>query len=90
MGKKIKVVKAVRTCDSCPAQWSAWDKKGFYIYARYRYGYLSIKQNGIEIFGKDIGGGLDGSMSFAELKQHTKKTIKWPDEEILQWEQENQ
>lgn len=34
----ITIVKAVKTCSSCPAQWDAWTDTGQYLYLRYRFG----------------------------------------------------
>ena len=35
---EVIIVKAVRTCISCPSQWDAWDLDGNYWYLRYRSG----------------------------------------------------
>jgi len=77
----IKITKAVQTCMACPAQWDAWTEDDEYVYVRYRWGGLTIDYgvHGESIFEKSVGGGMDGVMSFDELKRHTRGVIEWPD-----------
>jgi len=83
----MKVIEIRQTCGACPSQWEGKLSDGRYVYVRYRYGYLSISVGGPtvadavrgeEVFGQDIGDGLDGFMSYEELKQHTQGKIEWP------------
>lgn len=79
-----------RTCRWCPSQWEGITVDSRPIYARYRHGYLSVKigrrgssiddavKNGKRIVGEVIGDDLDGVLSYAELKRHTKRLIMWP------------
>ena len=60
------------------------------IYARYRHGYLSVRvgrvgqtieqavRSGREIVGLAIGDGLDGFMTYQDLRRHTRGIIAWP------------
>ena len=60
------------TCSACPSQWEGRLEDGRFLYARYRWGYLSvtvadtldlaIRGDGEILASKDIGGGLDGVM----------------------------
>lgn len=34
---EVILIKIVRTCGACPAQWDAWDLDGNYWYLRYRH-----------------------------------------------------
>ena len=75
----MKKAKFIQTCGGCPSQWEGYTEENEPVYIRYRYGYLSISigkvnQNieeiyGDESFGWQIGDGLDGVLSFEELKQ---------------------
>jgi len=85
---KIKKIK--QTCSACPSQWEAETVDGYQIYIRYRWGYLSVRISnepsndisagvlGNEIFGKQIGGRLDGVMSYEELKEKTAEVVRYP------------
>lgn len=57
----------VKTCDSCPAQWSGKtaDKQDLYI--RYRWGRLTAHVNGREIYSQNIGHDLSGCMETLEM-----------------------
>lgn len=39
----ITIVRAVRTCRACPAQWDAWDADGQYYYLRFRFGHGTVE-----------------------------------------------
>jgi len=79
---KYIVKEITQTCFACPSQWEGTTKDGEEIYIRYRWGGLSVEINGEEIFHKGIGGGLDGCMSFSELKKNTKKILDFSEVEI--------
>lgn len=36
---EVIIVRAVQTCEACPAQWDAWDMDGHYWYLRFRHGH---------------------------------------------------
>ncbi len=76
----MKKAKLRQTCSGCPSQWEGYTDKNEPVYIRFRYGYLSVSIGkidqdieeiyvGNESFGWQIGGGLDGFLSFQELKQ---------------------
>lgn len=80
--KRYKVIKCIKTCEACPSQWDVWDETGTYIYIRFRWSRLSASLGvlGEEVFGKIVGeSGLDGVMTFEELKDFTKDVIDWGD-----------
>jgi hypothetical protein len=73
------VVSEVRqTCTASPAQWEGVDQEGNEIYARYRWGYLSVEKNDEEIFGKQLGHHLDGRLTYDQLKEATEGSMTWP------------
>ena len=88
------VVKAVvLTCSACPSQWDGVLDDGRSIYVRYRWGGLSIRVasevgpegdavGGKEIFSGNFGDGLDGVMSYEELKTHTLGVFSWPEAQV--------
>ena len=65
----------VMTCDACPSQWEAQDQHGHKIYARYRWGHLTVTRSdapsnelkdalvGTQIYEGYHGDGLDGWMT---------------------------
>lgn len=81
MRKKLKVKHYEKTCMACPSQWNIFTEDGKYIYARYRWGHLSLTLNDREtILSMDVGGELDGSMTTAELIGFTKDILDWNNE----------
>lgn len=87
---KIKIVKMVRTCYACPAQFEGIDEDGYPYYFRYRWGLLSIRKGkknkdimtavkGKEVFSYNIGDELSGFMEYDELKKILKDVIILPE-----------
>ena len=87
----IKVISAHCICFACPTTYVGKTDDGFTIYARYRWGRLSVRIDespepefdgaaGGEILAKTIGGEFHGILSYAELRQHTDGVVEWPDE----------
>lgn len=86
----IAVQEIIKTCDSCPAQWEGKTTDGKMIYVRYRWGLLTIEVSlkpsddifdaldGAEVFNQQIGAGLDGHLTYQELKSSTIGTVEFP------------
>ena len=82
----IKYIK--RTSDSCPSQWEVKLMDGRMLYARYRWGVLSIKVspkktddimdvlNGREIIGEKLGAGFDGYLDDNTMKQYLRTALE--------------
>lgn len=74
-----KVVTLKKTSLACPSQWEGFLEDGRVIYARYRWGELSVGvgdgadeavSNGMSddaLYAEPVSGGLDGYMDFEEL-----------------------
>lgn len=78
MTDKLKVKRYEQTCWACPSQWDIFLENGDYVYARFRFGYLSLTLNSREaIFGLEQGSGFDGVMSTSELMELTKDILDW-------------
>lgn len=80
--KKYKVKHCKMTCSACPSQWNIYTDEGEYIYARYRWGRLTItlnpwREGSKELYCEDIGDGLDGVMETTELVEYTKSVLDW-------------
>ena len=90
--EKITVTLAQMECGMCPTIISGKTIEGWTIYARYRWGLLSVRIDprdpapfcgaaGVWIMAKQIDPeGLDGWMEYDEIKQHTSEMVTWPDE----------
>lgn len=87
----IKVIKAHLELFACPTIIVAETDDGCTIYARYRWGHLSVRVDprkdpplggavGTWIFEKKIGGQYDGCLGFDTLVHHTKHLIIWPEQ----------
>jgi hypothetical protein len=86
----LKLVALTKTCIACPSQWEGTLEDGRTIYARYRYGELSVGvgngineavRNGMSdqaLYADYIGDGLDGSMDFEELKVYLHGLLEFP------------
>lgn len=78
----LVVTKIVQTCPASPSQWEGTTEDGRPLYIRYRFGFLSISVgpvggdmnsavNGEQWFGEEIGEGMDGYITLAEVCRHT-------------------
>ena len=79
-----------KTCTACPSQWDGTLDDGRVLYARYRWGELSVGlgrqiddavDNGRSedpLFCEHVGNGLDGFMSFEELQAHLCGLLDFP------------
>lgn len=72
----MKKAKLIQTCEFCPSQWEGYTEKNESVYIRYRWGYLSVKIDDKEIFGKNIDDGFDGVLSFEELKKELEGKLE--------------
>jgi hypothetical protein len=85
----VQVIEVKRTCFACPSQWEGKTKDGQVVYARYRFGELTVgmgkdlddavsKSSGALLVDVEVGGEFDGDMTFAVLKNLTAEKIEWP------------
>jgi len=85
----ITVTSIRKTCNACPSQWEGTIDDGRVIYARYRWGTLTIvlgktlgeALRSPHIYEADLGDDLDGLLSYDQLKHHTARFIRWPERE---------
>ena len=79
--KKYEVKHCIMTCSACPSQWDIYTDEGEYIYARYRWGVLTLTLNpwrdGQLLYKERHGEELDGVMETTELVEHTKSVLDW-------------
>lgn len=79
--ERYKVDQCIMTCSACPSQWDIYTNKDEYIYARYRWGVLTLTlypmQHGIELYRKKIGDEFDGVMDTDELIKLTASVLDW-------------
>lgn len=90
--EKIIVITAIMECCMCPTTFTGRTADGCTIYARYRWGILSVRidprdpaphggAGGVWILEKQLDEeGLDGWLEFDELREHTAEIIEWPDD----------
>ena len=88
--RPIRVKTVAQSCEWCPSQWEGRTVDNRPIYARYRYGCLCVHlgrvggtmrqaiRSGRELVRLTIGDRLDGAITYAELKRHTRGLILWP------------
>lgn len=85
-----------KTCPACPSQWEGTLDDGRVMYARYRWGELSVGlgkdideavDNGRTedaLFFEHVGDGLDGFMSFEELRAHLGGLLDFPEDLVVE------
>lgn len=88
----IVVTTVTQTCCASPNTFSGKTAEGDTIFARYRWGHLSIRllpagvddgfegSTGKSILELDHGERLDGFIGYEELRRVTREVIQWPDE----------
>lgn len=86
---KYKLTRIVCTCSACPTQYEGRFEDGDDLYIRYRYGELTVYKtpHGREHYSEghlllevEHGADLDGTLEDAELIQHCKDLLTFPDE----------
>jgi hypothetical protein len=87
---RLKVLALKKTSLACPSQWEGVLEDGRVIYARYRWGELSVGvgdsvdeavRNGMSddaLYADPVSDGLDGYMDFGELKAHLHGLLEFP------------
>ncbi len=94
-----KVVALKKTCTACPSQWEGTLEDGRVIYARYRWGELSVGVGGDideavhngwtdALHADQVGDGLDGFMDFEELKANLYGLLEFPPDLAVENERE--
>lgn len=85
-----KVVTLRKTSVACPSQWEGTLEDGRAVYARYRYGWLSVGvgddvdqavrsgSTDQALYEGCVGAGLDGFMDFEELQLHLHGILVFP------------
>jgi hypothetical protein len=87
----IKVISARCVCVACPTTYIGQTDDGCTIYARYRWGRLSVRidprddpphggAEGTWIYDEQLGGEYHGCLDYADLRQHTAGLVEWPDQ----------
>lgn len=82
-----KIEKITQTCSACPSQWEGEFTNGKPFYIRYRWGYLSVREgkkggdvmsavSGEEIFGEQLGDGMDGVIDLGTVLEKSKIKLK--------------
>ncbi len=91
-----KVVALEKTSLACPSQWEGTLEDGRVLYARYRWGELSVGlgvhideafHNGRSdqaLYVEYVGAGLDGFMDFEELKVHLHGLLEFPADLVVE------
>jgi hypothetical protein len=86
----IVVATVTQTCCACPNTFTGITTEGDTIFARYRWGHLSIRflpagvddasdgSDGKSIIEADYGGQFDGFLNYDELRSITRGIIQWP------------
>jgi len=91
-----RVLALKKTSLACPSQWEGALEDGRVLYARYRWGELSVGV-GADIdeavrcgmseqafYAECVGEGLDGFMDFEELKVHLHGLLEFPPDLIVE------
>lgn len=82
MSENLIVKSYKQTYGACPSQWDIWTTDGQYIYARYRWGKLTlILEVGTPesriLYTENIGDDWNGVLSTQELINHTSSVLDW-------------
>lgn len=94
------VTSLTKTCPACPSQWEGTLDDGRVLYARYRWGGLSVGLGeGIDeavhngrteesLFNEQLGDGLDGFMSFEELRAQLSGLLDFPGDLVVEGQED--
>jgi hypothetical protein len=94
------VTSLTKTCPGCPSQWEGTLDDGRVMYARYRWGGLSVGlgkglDEAVEnswsedsLFDEHLGDGLDGFMSSDELRMHLSGLLDFPEDLVVEGQED--
>ena len=80
-----------QTCCACPNTYSGKTADGLTVFARYRWGHLSVRVQpagvddgldgaaGESILEVNFGGQYDGMLEYSDLRVLTQDLIQWPE-----------
>ena len=85
----IRVISVHHECIMCPMTLVGKTDNGSTVYARYRWGHLSVRidpredppfggAEGTWIVSEQIGGEFDGWLTYDQLREVTEGKIEWP------------
>lgn len=81
----ITVESIVQTCQAWPAQWEGRTTDGRFVYVRYRWGWLQVGFGATleeayddETIDVQLGGDVDGVLSYEQLIAATQGQVEWP------------
>lgn len=82
------VVALSQTCGACPSQWEGETRDGRAVYIRYRWGTLTAGMGDSideavgddRFFAKQVGDGLDGTISQASMIRHLSSVLDFDDQ----------
>jgi len=89
-GKPLVAESLKQTCFACPSQWEGKLEDGRMFYARFRWGYLSVRVSegvtnnamdavsGSEIFGGSVEDEWAGCMSTSEMAKAVRGVLEIP------------
>jgi hypothetical protein len=94
MTEIIRVISLHYECHLCPMVLAGKTDTGATIYARYRWGHLTVRIDpreappfggaaGAWIFAAQIGDDLEGWITYDRLREVTKGLIEWPETEPI-------
>ncbi|HEX3734371.1 MAG TPA: hypothetical protein VHU86_04380 [Solirubrobacterales bacterium] len=95
-GEQPKVTALRKTSTACPSQWEGTLEDGRAVYARYRYGHLSVgagddideavrnSTSDQALYADYAGDGLDGFMEFEELLIHLHGLLEFPADLVVE------
>lgn len=85
----ITITKIRMTCFGCPSQWDGYDANNVYYYFRYRWGALRVdtaptkeesRSSRTTIYSQQVGAGMDGVLSYSDLRKRLQHILILPDE----------
>jgi hypothetical protein len=85
----LDLVELRMTCSACPSQWEGRLADGRYIYARYRWGHLTVGSGATigdavnsysDLYEGEHGDGLDGVMGTDSMLLHAGLTYRGSDD----------
>lgn len=88
---RIQVESAYVECPMCPTTIVGRAASGQTLYARYRFGVLSVRFDprdpapfngawGLVLMEAQLGEADDSILEYEEIREHSKNVVTWPDE----------
>lgn len=77
MNFPLELISLEKVTEACPAQWEGHTDDRHFVYIRYRFGRLSMRVDGKNVYSNVRGSAFDGSISQEEMLEELSQFVSY-------------